>query len=281
MDLRSAIQTAKQRLTAERVLNYQPFLIADDLQTGVGYSWLHSTEPRVSPPLVFKRDEWAEQWGRITSANRALAQMYDDFVDEIAKHYPGGSLLDFACNNGYFPVRAELNGMHNCAGIDLGAHYADSVSFLNATVGTAVKFYHAPYEQTTSSTHINEKFDVVCLSAIMCHMPEPLRLLAAIGKIAREAIFFWGQMLDTEKFLISYNPPHASLSTETVFPFRFNDNTRISRGLFREAAEQMGFTKVSFLKPREHWLLTGTPATDLEREITTGSAHVAVLAMRG
>src|SRR5262247_2799138 len=58
---------------------------------------------------------------------------------------------------------------------------------------------------------------------------------------------FLGQMLDTEDLVASYNPPHPNLSVEHKFPYRFNDNTRISRGLFREAAREMGFREVVFL----------------------------------
>jgi len=77
--------------------------------------------------------------------------MYDDFILEIARRYPAGSLLDVACNNGYFPVRAELAGMRRCAGIDLGRHYRYAVRFLNDVVGTKVKFMHGRYDPRARS----------------------------------------------------------------------------------------------------------------------------------
>ena len=40
------------------VLNYQPFVLADDVQTGVGYSLLAPGDPRVNPPLVFRRSDY-------------------------------------------------------------------------------------------------------------------------------------------------------------------------------------------------------------------------------
>jgi len=33
-------------LAATVRLNYQPFILSDDLHTGVAYSWLHSDDPR-------------------------------------------------------------------------------------------------------------------------------------------------------------------------------------------------------------------------------------------
>ena len=40
------------------VLNYQPFVLTDDIQTGVGYSWIAPGDVRVNPPLVFRRSDY-------------------------------------------------------------------------------------------------------------------------------------------------------------------------------------------------------------------------------
>jgi hypothetical protein len=124
---------------------YQPFLISDEMQTGVAYSWLYAADPRVSPPLLFRKAAWAAEWGRIDDANGRLRTMYDDFVKEIARRYPGGSLLDVACNNGYFPVRAETLGMGRATGADLDWHYWLSIRFLNEVLGASVDFQRAVY----------------------------------------------------------------------------------------------------------------------------------------
>lgn len=91
-----------------------------------------------------------------------------------------------------------------------------------------------------------------------------------------------GQMLDTEDLVASYNPPHPNLSVEHKFPYRFNDNTRISRGLFREAAREMGFREVVFLPAKPHWLFADNPHKgDFVGEIRNNvSADIAALAMR-
>lgn len=281
MDLRGYNLSLKQIELASCVLDYQPFIISDDVQTGVAYSWLHSDDPRVSPPLVFRRPEWLSHWDKITAANDRLRRMYDDFVDEIVDRYRGGSLFDVACNNGYFPIRAASRGMRDCVGSDLGAHHSKSITFLNQVLGTSARFVHAPYDLVSGKVPISDRFDVVVASAIMCHVPNPLHFLAALGAVAREAIFFWGQMLETEELVTAYQPPHPNLSDQQRFPYCFNDNTRVSKGLFREAARQMGFREVIFLEPRSHWFFAESPSTgDMIREIREGSAHVAVLAAR-
>lgn len=281
MDLREYRLSSAQIDRGATVLNYQPFILSDDVQTGVAYSWLYADDPRVSPPFVFRRSEWGQQWSKITMANAQLREMYDNFIEEIAIRYPGGRLFDVACNNGYFPVRASQLGMKDCVGSDLGAHYAESFQFLNEVLGTSAQFCHAPYDPASGRLTTEERYDVVVAVAIMCHLPNPLRFLSALGAIANEAIFFWGQMLDTEDFVASYNPPHPNLSAKQVFPYCFNDNTRISKGLFREAARQMGFHNVLILPPKPRWLFAEAAGNgDLTSEIRSGSPHMAVLAMR-
>jgi hypothetical protein len=280
MDLRHCKLSAKQIERAAQVLDYQPFIITDEIQTGAAYSWVYSDDPRVAPPLVFRRKDWNGQWEKITAANGNLREMYNDFIDEIVARYPHGSVFDAACNNGYFPVRASCLGMKNCLGSDLGAHHANSINFLNDVLETEARFIHAPYDPVSGQIPCQERFDVVVASAIMCHLPNPLNFLAALGSLAKEAIFFWGQMLDTDELLVAYSTPHANLSDTRPFPFCFNDNTRISKGMFREAARLMGFREVVFLTARSHWFFANSPASDLETEARIGSPHVAALAIR-
>jgi hypothetical protein len=72
MDLRPCGLSARQVERAARVLAYQPFLISDEMQTGVAYSWLDAADPRVSPPLLSRKAAWAAEWGRIDDANGRL-----------------------------------------------------------------------------------------------------------------------------------------------------------------------------------------------------------------
>ena len=280
MDLRPYGLSAKQVERAAQVLDYQPFIISDELQTGVAYSLLHALDPRVAPVLKFRKAEWNDEWDKITESNGRLRAMYEDFVAEIAQRYPGGSLFDIACNNGYFPVRAASLGMKGCAGSDLGPQYAEAVRLLNDILGTDARFVHAPYDPVTRSAPINRKFDVVVVSAIMCHLPDPLNFLAFLGSIATEAIFFWGQMIATDALTIAYTRPHPNLGGQQSFPYGFNDNTRISRGLFELSMRQMGFREVIEIPYRPHWAFGPHDAGNLENEIRTGSGHVALLAVR-
>jgi SAM-dependent methyltransferase len=285
MDLRNKLSAAGLA-TAARTLDYQPFVISDDTQTGAAHSWVYGDDPRTKPALVFHRGDYEpEEWSRITDTNSRLRAMYDDLLDEVAARFPGGSLLDVACNNGYFPVGAELRGMRG-VGIDM-ADYGRAVSLLNEALGTKAKFVHAAYDSSTHTLPISQQFDVVVASAIMCHLPDPLNFLAALGKAARRAILFWGQVIDSDLMLVTYKAPHPDLSRLTTFPLGFNDNTRVSGGLFRQSMALMGFREVVELETKETWLPEFMPRSfdaakpqSLQEELAKGSRHVAYLALR-
>lgn len=306
MDLRSVLTTEAQREEAARLLDYQPFIISDDIQTGAAYSWVAGSDARVTPPLLFRREQLDEAtWNRAAEANGRLRRMYDDFIAEIVARYPNGSLLDLACNNGYFPVRANMLGMRPAVGSDANRGQARAVSFLNYRLGTRADFKARHYDsgrrralgylpfgylrgRHTGLVPGLPRCDVVSLVAIVCHLADPLGFLAYAGRHAKEAIFFMGQVLDSEYFLVSYQKPHESLGAAAAFPFAFNDNTRVSRGLLWHAFEQMGFSDIVELPWQADWLpqrFGESPSVNggnpLAHDLRHGSRHIAMLAMRG
>jgi hypothetical protein len=279
VDLRPFNLSQAEVQKAASVLNYQPFVITSDLQTGVGYSILHAIDARVGGTLVFQRKDWAvEEWDKITSANQCLRAMYDAFAKAIAKQYPGKTFLDVACNNGYIPVAARKAGMGPCAGTDAGVHFGESIDFLNGVLGTDVEFFHRIYSPIEQCAPLPRKFDVVCASAILCHLPDPLNFLVYVGSLANEAVFFWGQVIDSDHFIVSYNKPHTNLGGAYPFPYAFNDNTRLSLGLFKHAMHSMGFSRLMEV-PYTSWIPEYT-GRNLDSELAGVSRHRALLFMR-
>jgi len=73
MDLRGKL-SAQQIEEACRVLDYQPFFLTDDLQTGAAYSWVYGVDLR-NPALLYRRQTaWAE-WGKLLIAMRDAAHV--------------------------------------------------------------------------------------------------------------------------------------------------------------------------------------------------------------
>ena len=265
------------------VLNYQPFVLTNDLQTGAAYSFLYSQDAHVNPPLVFRRSDWFDDWQNITDANQRLRNMYDAIIGEVAERFPANSLLDVACNNGYFPVAAERMGMRGCAGMDIGRQYAASIEYLNLLCGTNVRFLDAHYDPRRGDAGIDETFDVVVASAIMCHLPDPLNFLAFLGRHARKAILFWGSMIDSEYFLIALQEHHRSLGRESEFPYGFNNKTSPSKGLFKYAMQQMGFENITELEYQDDWLPASKfmrTGLTLEEQLNKCPPHPVMLCMK-
>jgi hypothetical protein len=301
MDLRGKLSSA-QIDRACSILNYQPFIITDDIQTGAAYSWMYGVNVRSQTPTLFKKQDFeASEWGRISDANERLRKMYDAFVLEIVSRYVGGSFLDVACNNGYFPVKAQKLGMSRAVGADGGAYFQSSIQFLNEVLGTEAEFIPALYDARLHSAPIEGTYNVVSASAIMCHLPDPLNFLAFLGSLATDAIFYFGQIVDTDALIVSYLQPHPSLALTGIdmpFPYRFNDVTRLSRGLLYHGLEEMGFKNIIQIPWSDEWLppyfyihqhpphLEGETRPEVQQawkvnaELTQGSTHVAILAMR-
>ena len=104
----------------------QPTLIILDIELGDTTSpeilRRLKTEPDTChiPVVIYScLDEPPDEWANTADGYLYKSVMYDDFLDEIAQRYPGGSLFDIGCNNGYFPVGAER--IAKLAGVLVGA----------------------------------------------------------------------------------------------------------------------------------------------------------------
>src|SRR5579864_1334309 len=88
MDLRIFGITPEQAKLGAKLLDYQPFILSDDLQTGIAYDWLYGDTDRYGyhDPgryVVDKSTVPAEVWERFASANRRLRFMYDHWIEQI------------------------------------------------------------------------------------------------------------------------------------------------------------------------------------------------------
>lgn len=257
MDLRDYELTPQQIATAKNVLDYQPFIITDSVQTGVAYSWLYGDEGgRTShgKDFICERDKVSEQqYSKFCDANLALRDMYDDWLDVIAQSYPGGTLLDPACNNGYFPVGAIKRGMSVATGYDR-ADYTKSVAFLNKVVGTNAIFNHRAYDPKQQHTIPGcKQHDVAVASLILCHISDPLYYLSFLGKMAKEAIFLFSGMGVEPGYRIYYSKPNKFYTSDT-FPVCFDNDVGLSKDLLFDSLEMMGFKNIKVLPHQDNWL---------------------------
>jgi hypothetical protein len=294
MDLRGRL-SREQLIQSQQLLNYQPFILADDIQTGAAYSW--TTGDNSGRGFVRRKSECTpEEWAAFTGYAQRQRVLYDGWLQEIATRYPGGSLLDFATMNSYFPVKAQLLGMGRTTGVD-GFCDSTRTDFLNQVLGTSAEFIHARYDPEKGSAPMpnggrGRRWDVVCASAIMTHLPDPLQFLTFLASLSDKALFVFDRMMDTDAMLMSYEKPVSELVSHGRFPYVFNWGTRLSRGLVEFSLAQLGFANIVELPGDVDWLHYAPPTPDYLRTehtaryklgdeiLVSGSKHVALLAMR-
>jgi SAM-dependent methyltransferase len=233
--------------------------VDDDRHTGVAYSWLHTTDPTAASNSDFlfdRRTIAGDVWIKAYEANRRLAAMHDAFIRRIVEICPlNGAYLDFACNSGYFPVRASLAGVRTAVAIDHG-DYSGVFRILNEITGASAKFILGGYDSSRHTIRTGDDsgigtYDVVSISAVLCHLPDPLRFLKAIAGLASKAVFIWNGFLDSEELLIRYNPVNKFYPAE--FPNGFDDDTRISIPLLHLSMTQLGFAHHEELEIAPDW----------------------------
>lgn len=256
MDLRKYHLSGSDIETAAEVLNYQPFIITDDCQTGVAYSWLYGEDggrgANVRDFVLRKDSVDSSTWNQFADANGRLRAMYDDWIGSIAEHYPGGTLLDPACNNGYFLFRGLEFGSSRATGYDR-SDYTKSVAFLNKITGRNANFIHRPYNSWTHDIEACPPHDVAIASLILCHISDPLYFLAFLGKVAREAIFLFTGMGLEQGYRIYYSKPNRFYLTDE-FPVCFDNNVGLSKDLLFDSLALMGFKNIKILSYKSTWL---------------------------
>jgi hypothetical protein len=184
-------------------------------------------------------------------------------------------------------------------GCDANPQFRESIGLLNDALDTRAGFIHALYDVRRHSAPVEDRYTVVCASAMIGNLPDPLDFLAFLGSLAAEAIFLVCQVIETDALLISYQMPHPALGpAELPFPLRFNNNTRLSRGLLYHSLEEIGFKKIEEIQWSDDWLppyynanyrpprLEDEDRPEVQRawtlqtELSKGSVHRAITASR-
>lgn len=249
------IQKAKE-LVIKGLINYQPFIFADDLEVGAGYEFLAGEYsgmvywPTINLGLLqnpsIKRFIISnENKNQFTENNQRLRVMYDTFVDEICSRIGDVSKTTFAdvgCNAGYFPISFSLRGAMEAVGYDR-ENFTECFNLLNGILDTNAKFIHSSYDSRTQTIPGCKSYDVIISIAVLCHLSDPLQHLGFLGSFARRAIFIWTPVTDDDDYCIRFGEPNKYYKADK-FPSCFDNNTRPSAKLLRKSLELIGFTDI-------------------------------------
>lgn len=252
MDLRRYNLSDKQINEGKNLLTYQPFIISDDIQTGNAYAFLYGE----GSLTVMEKDNCSEEeWKKFTEANAKMRAMYDDWIDATCAsvgHLSKLSVVDTACNNGYFLYRFWEKGIRECVGYDR-ADYSASINLLNNITGYKVRFVHEPYNPRTHKINGCKKYDIVISSAIMCHLSDPLDYINFLGSITNKALLLHTRVSEENAFIIYLGKANRYYE-EDSFPVCFDNDVTVSRGLLFESLRMVGFHDIIEVEYKDSWL---------------------------
>jgi hypothetical protein len=262
MDLRTRHPTAGQvkrarDLAVRGLINYQPFVFADDLETGVALEFergdyvglIHC--PNIDPERLAASPELRRLVVRpgdadaFHLANGRLRRLYDGIVDALCAtvgDVGSASFLDVGCNAGYFPLSFRLRGARWAGGCDR-QDYAEAFALLNAILATDAEFIASRYDPLEHRLSGVEPADVVISMAVLCHLSDPLYHLARLGALARRALFVWTLVNPDDGYSIRFGEAGQHYPDDP-FPVCFDDNVSLSMGLLRRSFELMGFRSI-------------------------------------
>lgn len=253
MDLRTFGITRAQALQGAQLLDYQPFVLWDDIQTGVAYEWVYQEEAHST--YVAYRDRMTDlEWRRFSETNAQMRTMYDDWVEEICRAAPGAqTAFEVACNSGYFLQKLALKGYKECRGYDI-LDKREVFAFLNGLLGTNTQFIHRSYDSWKHTIPDCGPADVVIASAILLHISDPLYFLKFLGDRTRKLLFLFTRVIEAPEFVLLYGSPPNRYVKDAPFPVGFDNNNHISTGLLDFSLRQAGFREIVELPYKDSWV---------------------------
>jgi SAM-dependent methyltransferase len=274
MDLRSyikddrLIERAKQ-FALRGLLNYQPWIFSDTLETGVGLEWrkqdyvgltywpdidrrlLHSPQLR---RLLIHPTNYAD----FHEANSQLRRLYDGIADEICAkigNVTTRTFLDVGCNSGYLPQSFLLRGAREAAGCDREKGFAETFELLNEILQTKANFYDPYFDPRAREIRGVQPHDIVISMAVLCHQADPLSHLAALASVAKAGLFVWTFVNNDPGYTIHLGEPSGQYP-EDQFPLCFDCDTIISEALLRKSFLLLGFKEIYDMPARTSGLPT-------------------------
>lgn len=263
MDLRRFSPTDEQidrarRLAFQEQLLYQPFIVSDDLEVGMGMEMISERRGMVSTsvipddlvgsPAVAKWRIAPEDKQVFSRDNQCVRQLYENmltFIEDKLGGVSGHSFAEVGCCSGYFPINLSLRGAQDAVGYDR-LDYAGAFGLLNELTGSTARFINRGYR--SGGIEGAEQVDVALSVAVLVHLADPLHHLAFLGSLARKAIFIWTNTMgamDTENetdLILRYNKPNEYFYAGK-FPHCFN-HVYITPALLRLSLEKIGFSEI-------------------------------------
>ena len=211
---------------------------------------------------AIQRADHPELFERFWQVNARLARMYQDWIDVLCQRsqvpLAQASVLEVACNTGYFLFALKERGARRCVGIDQAPLERQRHILSEITGITDVDFRRARY---CSESHRleglgeGETFDIVIALFIAQHLSDPLHFIQELSRRTRHALLFQAVTFYSfppdlgMRFIVDVG--HHQKWGDT-FPNNFD--TWLSRRLVRHALHSCGFRQLIPLGYRPTWM---------------------------
>lgn len=280
MDLRPYIKSEAQleqgiQLIRDKLLFYQPYILADNVEIGEGMNHCNRYE---GVEAVFDLNVYAKdrdvgerkqpsdlQWFR--RCNQEYREIYQYVCDQICGHADDDirklTFAEIGCNTGLNLFNLAVRGAGECHGYDW-TNVTPVFNWLNGVLGTRVSFTQGSYsnlKHTFTGTEVSEA-DIMINTIFLNHQCDPLQFLCFLCDRARKGVFLWVLMaehsLDSKDCYIRYPSvqSHAIMDAGRAFPLCFYNEVRLSEGLLKLALNELGFEEVHAIPmfiPSQRW----------------------------
>jgi hypothetical protein len=95
--------------------------------------------------------------------------------------------------------------------------------------------------------------DIVISSAIMCHLSDPLEYLTFLASITKKALLLFTSIDEADTYHIIYDGA-KTFFPDSRFPYCFDTNTHISKGLLLFGLKDLGFSRIIEIPYANSWI---------------------------
>ncbi|GAC1301480.1 MAG: hypothetical protein NVSMB10_01050 [Steroidobacteraceae bacterium] len=145
----------------------------------------------------------------ISPVDRRRARLAAAFVADNCQH--NDSVLDIGCGSGVLLAEFKRHGWHRMKGIDPAPNAGDSARQLFGLEDV----HRGDMSRIGQSVDLGE-FDLICLMAVLEHLPDPLAALTAIARDMRPDAALLIEVPAVESFAHAPFEPYGELSIEHI-----------------------------------------------------------------
>lgn len=137
----------------------------------------------------------------INQVNKVRHSMIFSFLDSVSFDYKSASILDIACNEGYFAFEALKRGCKFALGLDIRKENIEKALFIQR----ALQCQHCEFRQADFfEFETQNTYELVFLLGILYHVENPIGLLRKSADMTSKFLFVETQLCQNQQKAIPF-----------------------------------------------------------------------------